>query len=290
MLPVARESTVIAHGLPYPENEQAALRLEEIVRAEGAEPRTIGLIGGRVVVGLNVEQIHHLAIAENVRKTSLHDLPVVLASGLDGATTVAATMHLAHRAGIRVFATGGIGGVHRSLGGKPTWDVSTDLEALSRYPMVVVCAGAKAILDLPATREVLETRGVTVVGYGTDEMPAFYSPTSGLPVDVRCDSADEVAALAQARDTLGMTQALLVTVPPPLEAAIPASEIDPAIEEAVAEAESLQLRSAEVTPFLLKRLAEITEGRSVAANLALLEHNARVAAQIAVAMVTTADR
>ena len=290
MLPVALESTVIAHGLPYPENEQAALRLEEIVRAEGAEPRTIGLIGGRVVVGLNVEQIHHLAIAENVRKTSLRDLPVVLASGLDGATTVAATMHLAHRAGIRVFATGGIGGVHRSLGGKPTWDVSTDLEALSRYPMVVVCAGAKAILDLPATREVLETRGVTVVGYGTDEMPAFYSPTSGLPVDVRCDSADEVAALAQARDTFGMTQALLVTVPPPLEAAIPASEIDPAIEEAVAEAESLQLRSAEVTPFLLKRLAEITEGRSVATNLALLENNARVAAQIAVAMVTTADR
>jgi len=168
--------------------------------------------------------------------------------------------------------------------------VSTDLEALSRYPMVVVCAGAKAILDLPDTREALETRGVTVVGYGTDEMPAFYSPTSGLPVDVRFDSADEVAALAQARDTLGMTQALLVTVPPPLEAAIPASEIDPAIEEAVAEAESLQLRSAEVTPFLLKRLAEITEGRSVAANLALLENNARVAAQIAVAMVTTADR
>ncbi|MCH7640370.1 MAG: pseudouridine-5'-phosphate glycosidase, partial [Bacteroidetes bacterium] len=159
-----------------------------------------------------------------------------------------------------------------------------------RYPMVVVGAGAKAILDLPDTREALETRGVTVVGYGTDEMPAFYSPTSGLPVDVCCDSADEVAALAQARDTLGMTQALLVTVPPPLEAAIPASEIDPAIEEAVAEAESSQLRSAEVTPFLLKRLAEITEGRSVAANLALLENNARVAAQIAVAMVTTADR
>ena len=290
MLPVALESTVIAHGLPYPENEQAALRLEEIVRAEGAEPRTIGLIGGRVVVGLNVEQIHHLAIAENVRKTSLRDLPVVLASGLDGATTVAATMHLAHRAGIRVFATGGIGGVHRSLGGKPTWDVSTDLEALSRYPMVVVCAGAKAILDLPATREALETRGVTVVGYGTDEMPAFYSPTSGLPVDVRCNSPDEVVALALARDELRLTQALLVTVPPPLEAAIPASEIDPAIEEAVAEAESLQLRSAEVTPFLLKRLAEITEGRSVAANLALLENNARVAAQIAVAMVTTADR
>ncbi len=287
---VALESTVISHGLPYPENERAALGLEEIVRAEGAEPQTIGLIGGRVLVGLDGEQIHQLATAKGVRKVSLRDLPVVLTNGLDGATTVAATMHLAHRAGIRVFATGGIGGVHRSLGGKPTWDVSTDLEALSRYPMVVVCAGAKAILDLPDTREALETRGVTVVGYGTDEMPAFYSPTSGLPVDVRCDSADEVAALAQARDTLGMTQALLVTVPPPLEAAIPASEIDPAIEEAVAEAESLQLRSAEVTPFLLKRLAEITEGRSVAANLALLEHNARVAAQIAVAMVTTADR
>lgn len=281
---VALESTVIAHGLPYPENEQAALRLEEIIRAEGAEPRTIGLIGGEVVVGLNGEQIHLLATAEEVRKVSLRNLPVVLANGWEGATTVAATMHLAHRANINVLATGGIGGVHRSLGGQPTWDVSTDLEALSRYPMVVVCAGAKAILDLPATREVLETRGVTVVGYGTYEMPAFYSPTSGLLVDVRCDSADEIAALALARDELRLTQALLVTVPPPPQAAIPASEIEPAIEEAVAEAESMNLRSAEVTPFLLKRLAEITEGRSVATNLALLENNTRVAAQIAQAM------
>ncbi len=290
MLTVALESAVISHGLPYPENEQTALRVEEIIRAEGAEPQTIGLIGGEVVIGLDEDQIHYLATAENVRKASIRDLPVVLASGLDGATTVAATMHLAHQAGIRVFATGGIGGVHRSLGGEPTWDVSTDLEALSRYPMVVVCAGAKAILDLPATREVLETRGVTVVGYGTDEMPAFYSPTSGLPVDVRCNSPEEVAALALARDTLGMTQALLVTVPPPPETAIPAPEIEPAIEEAVAEAESLNLRSAEVTPFLLKRLGEITNGRSLATNLALLENNARVAAQIEVVMVTTADR
>lgn len=281
---VALESTVIAHGLPYPENEQAALRLEEIVRAEGAEPRTIGLIGGEVVVGLDGEQIHLLANAEEVRKVSLRDLPVVHANGLEGATTVAATMHLAHRANINVFATGGIGGVHRSLGGQPTWDVSTDLEALSRYPMVVVCAGAKAILDLPATREVLETRGVTVVGYGTYEMPAFYSPTSGLQVDVRCDSADEIAALALARDELRLTQALLVTVPPPTEAAIPASEIEPAIEEALAEAGDLHLRSAEITPFLLKRLGEITNGRSLASNLSLLENNARVAARIAVAM------
>ena len=286
---VALESTVIAHGLPYPENKQAALRIEEIVRAEGAKPLTIGLIGGKVVVGLSGEQIHHLATAENVRKASLRDLPVVVANGLDGATTVAASMHLAHRAGIRVFATGGIGGVHRSRAGKPTWDVSTDLEALGRYPMVVVCAGAKAILDLPATRETLETRGVTVVGYGTDEMPAFYSPTSGLPVDVRCNTPGEVADLAQARDELGLTQALLVTVPPPPEAAIPASEIEPAIEEALAEAESLNLRSAEVTPFLLKRLGEITDGRSLGANMALLENNARVAAQIAAAMAATAD-
>jgi len=281
---VALESTVIAHGLPYPENEHVALRLEEIVRTEGANPRTVGLISGEVVVGMDEEQIHHLATTENVRKASLRDLPFVVASGLDGATTVAATMHLAHRAGIRVFATGGIGGVHRSLGGKPTWDVSTDLEALSHYPMVVVCAGAKAILDLPATREALETRGVTVVGYGTDEMPAFYSPKSGLPVDVRCDSPEEVVALALARDTLGMTQALLVTVPPPPQAALPASEIDPAIEEALAEVELLNLKSAAITPFLLKRLGEITAGRSLGANLALLENNARVAAQIAMAM------
>ncbi len=287
---VALESTVISHGLPFPDNEQAALRLEDLVRTEGAEPRTIGLIAGSVIVGLNEGQIHRLATAKEVKKVSLRDLPVVAANGMDGATTVAATMHLAHRAGIRVFATGGIGGVHRSVGTNQTWDVSTDLEALARYPMVVVCAGAKAILDLVATREVLETRGVTVVGYQTDEMPAFYSITSGLSVDVRCDTPEEVAMLARSKDELGLSQALLVTVPPPAQVAIPASEIEPAIEVAITEAKSNSLRSAEVTPFLLKRLGKITGGRSLATNISLLEKNARVAAQIAVAMATTTDR
>src|SRR5690606_1471107 len=281
---VALESTVIAHGLPFPQNERAALRLEAAVRREDAEPRTIGLIGGEAVVGLTEAQIRRLATAEGVAKVSLRDLPVVAARGLDGATTVAATMHLAHRAGLRVFATGGIGGVHRAAPGQAAWDVSADLGALARYPMVVVCAGAKAILDLPATREVLETRGVTVVGYGTDERPAFYSPTSGLPVDVRCDTPEEVAALARARDALDLPQALLVTVPPPVEDAIPTEEIEPVIAEAVAEVEALGLRSGAITPFLLRRLGALTGGRSLGANLALLEQNARIAAQIAVAL------
>ena len=281
---VALESTVIAHGLPYPENERLALHLEAAVRDEGATPRTIGLIGGEAVVGLDAAQIHRLATADGVRKVSLRDLPVVVARGLDGATTVAATMHLAHRAGLRVFATGGIGGVHRSTSGPPTWDVSADLDALARYPLVVVCAGAKSILDLPATREALETRGVPVVGYGTDEMPAFFSASSGLPVDVRCDTPTDVADLARARDALGLTQALLVTVPPPAEAALPRSEIESVIAEAVAEAEALGLRSAEVTPFLLRRLRTLTDGRSLDTNLALLKRNARLAARIAVAL------
>lgn len=281
---VALESTVIAHGLPYPENERAALHLEAVVREAGAEPRTIGLLGGTVVAGMDAEQIRHLATAEGVRKVSLRDLPIAAAQGLDGATTVAATMHLAHRAGIRVFATGGIGGVHRAAPQRPTWDVSTDLDALARYPMTVVCAGAKAILDLAATREALETRGVTVVGYRTDELPAFYSRSSGLGVDVRCDTPEAVAALAHARDALGLPQALLVCVPPPAEAAVPTAEMEPVIAEAVAEAEALALRSGEVTPFLLRRLATLTAGRSLEANLALLEQNARVAAEIAVAL------
>lgn len=281
---VALESTVISHGLPFPQNEQLARDLESIVLSSGAQPKTIGLIQGEVVIGLDREQVYHLATSGEVEKVSLRNLPIVAARGFDGATTVAATMHLAHRARIKVFATGGIGGVHRVLGGQQTWDVSTDLDALANYPMVVVCAGAKAILDLSATREVLETKGVTVVGYQADEMPAFYSPTSGLPVDVRCDSPEEVAALAQARDELGLKQALLVTVPVPEADAIPSSEIEPAIEAAIAEAEANNLNSAEVTPFLLKRVGEITEGRSLAANLALLKNNASVAAEIAVAM------
>ena len=280
---VALESTVIAHGLPYPHNVALAKALEEVVREAGARPATIGVVGGEVVCGLSEAQIRHLATADDVHKLSLRDLPAAVARGWDGATTVATTMHIAHMNQIPVFATGGIGGVHRGSGppGSGSFDVSNDLEALATIPMVVVCAGPKAILDLDATREVLETRGVTVVGYQTDEMPAFYSRTSGLPVDVRCDTPEEVAALAQARHQLQLGSALLVTVPVPIEAEIPASEIAPAINQALEEAQAQGLRSAEVTPFLLRRLGELTRERSLHTNLALLRQNAQVAARIA---------
>lgn len=281
---VALESTVIAHGLPYPHNVAAARRLEREVREQGATPRTIGLVNGQPVVGLTEEQIEHLATAPDVRKVSWRDLPVVAALGLDGATTVAATMWLAHRHGISVFATGGIGGVHRSVGHAPSFDVSNDLEALAQVPMVVVCAGAKALLDLPATREVLETRGVTVVGYQTDEMPAFYSRTSGLAVDVRCDTPDAVADVYRARQALGLPGAVLVTVPPPEAEALPHEQIAPIIDEAVAEAEQRGLRSGEVTPFLLNYISQRTAGRARDTNLALLIQNAQVAARIAQAL------
>ncbi len=279
---VALESTVIAHGLPYPHNVETALHLEAVVRAAGAEPRTVGIIEGRASVGLSEAEIRLLGSAEGVHKVSWRDLPVAVARRRHGATTVAATMWLAHRHGLNVLATGGIGGVHRGEG----HDVSNDLEALARVPMVVICAGAKAVLDLPATREALETLGVTVVGYRTDELPAFYSRTSGLPVDVRCDTPADVAALVRARRDLGLPGATLVAVPVPAEAAIPQEEIAPAIERAVAEAAQRGLRSAAVTPFLLARLAELTGRRSLHTNRALLANNARVAAQIAVALAS----
>jgi pseudouridine-5'-phosphate glycosidase len=285
---VALESTVIAHGLPHPQNVATARAVEGVVRAEGATPRTVGLVGGEAVVGLTDAQIEHLGTTEGVRKVSLRDLPVAAARGLDGATTVAATMHLARRAGIGVFATGGIGGVHRAPGHAPARDVSADLTALARLPLVVVCAGAKAVLDLPATREALETHGVPVVGYQADEMPAFYSASSGLAVDVRCDTPAEVAALAHARDALGLPAAVLVTVPPPPEAALPAAVVAPAIAQAVREAEAEGLRAAAVTPFLLARVQALTGGRALDANRALLRRNARVAARIACALADAA--
>jgi pseudouridine-5'-phosphate glycosidase len=276
---VALESTVIAHGLPHPDNVETALQMEAAVRAAGATPCTIGIVRGRPVVGLTEDDVRHLATAEGVRKVSWRDLPVAIARQEDGATTVAATMWLAHRADIQVFATGGIGGVHR---GAP-FDVSADLDALAHVPMVVVCAGPKAILDLEATREVLETHGVTVVGYGTDEMPAFYHAGSGQPVDVRCDTPEEVAAIFHARCDLALPGAVLVTVPPPAEAALPPGVVGPAIDQAVHEAREQGLRAGAVTPFLLQRLAVLTAGRSVRANQALLMQNARIAAHIAIA-------
>lgn len=279
---VALESTVISHGLPYPRNLELAQEMEEIVRQGGAEPRTIGILNGELIAGLSAAQIEHLATAKDVRKVSRRDLPIVVAKKLDGATTVATTMWIAQRAGIAVFATGGIGGVHRGVGGAASVDVSADLQELAQTPVIVVCAGAKAILDLPATLEYLETFGVTVVGYGTDEFPAFYSRSSGLPVDVRCDSAADVADLWHAKRQLGLPGGMLVTVPVPEDAEIPAHEIEPVIEQAVNEAGAQGLRSAQVTPFLLSRIAELSGERSLNTNLALLKNNARVAAEIAV--------
>lgn len=277
---VALESTVISHGLPYPHNLTLAREMESIVRGQGAEPRTVGIINGELLAGLNEEQLIHLATADDVRKVSRRDLPIVTARGIDGATTVATTMWIAHRFGIQVFATGGIGGIHRG----DLSDVSADLQELAQTPVIVVCAGAKAILDLPATLEYLETHGITVVGYGTDEFPAFYSRSSGLAVDVRCDGPDEVAAIWRAKQALGLPGGLLVTAPVPEDDEIPASEIEPAIVQAIEEAEQRGLRSAEVTPFLLTRIAELSGDRSLTSNLALLKNNARVAADIAIAI------
>jgi pseudouridine-5'-phosphate glycosidase len=277
---VALESTVISHGLPYPHNLALAREMEAVVRSQGAEPRTVGIVEGQLIAGLNDAQLAHFATGSAIRKVSRRDLPVAVARQLDGATTVAATMWIAHRFGIEVFATGGIGGVHRGDG----TDISADLPELAQTPVLVVCAGAKAILNLPATLEYLETQGVTVVGFGTDEFPAFYSRSSGLPVDVRCDTAEEVAAIWRAKRRLGLPGGLLVTAPPPAEEEIPADEIEPVIAQAVAEAAAMRIRSAEVTPYLLARIAALTGERSVRANIALLKNNARVAAQIAVAL------
>ncbi|HEX8073188.1 MAG TPA: pseudouridine-5'-phosphate glycosidase [Pyrinomonadaceae bacterium] len=277
---VALESTVIAHGLPRPQNLETAQRLEQLVRANGATPATIALIKGRVCVGLDAAQLAHVANAADVHKLSTRDLAVAVARGWDGATTVAATCRIAGRVGIEVFATGGIGGVHR--GALP--DVSADLPELARTRLVVVCAGAKSVLDLPATREWLETYGVTIAGYGCDELPAFYTRRSGLAVDVRVETATEVAALVRARRALDVAGALVVAVPVPAESEVPGELIDAALAEALAEAARANIAGRDLTPFLLARMAERTGGATLRANLALLEQNARLAAQIAKAV------
>lgn len=277
---VALESTVLAHGLPRPRNLEVGRALEDEVRAGGALPATIGVVEGTPVVGLSDTEVERMANADGVLKLSTRDLAVPIARQADGATTVAATMWLAARAGVAVFATGGIGGVHRGDGR----DVSADLAELGRTPMVVVCAGAKSILDLPATREALETAGVLVVGFGTDELPAFYSRRSGIPVDVRVESAGEAAVLWRAHRDLGLPGAVLVCVPPPPEHALPADEVEGAIATALREAESGGVRGKEVTPFLLRAVAEATGGRSLETNVALLRNNARVGAEIAAAV------
>jgi pseudouridylate synthase len=277
---VALESTVIAHGLPYPQNEAAALELEAIIRGGGGVPATVGVIGGVPIVGLDPAGISTLAAGGEVAKLSTRDLPLALAGGGHGGTTVAATMALAGRAGIEVFATGGIGGVHRG----PLPDVSADITELGRTPMVVVCAGAKSVLDLAATREALETAGVLVLGWQTDELPAFYSAESGLTVDARVESAPDVARIWLAHRELGLPGALLVCVPPPPSTAIPAHEIARVIESALVEAERLGARGKEITPFLLSHVARETAGRSLHSNVALLRNNAAVAVQIAAAV------
>jgi pseudouridine-5'-phosphate glycosidase len=274
---VALESTVIAHGLPRPQNLETAQRLEQIVRDARATPATIAILDGRLCVGLDQDQLKQIAESDDIRKISTRDLAVAWANKWHGATTVASTIWIAHRAGIQVFTTGGIGGVHR--GALP--DVSADLPELARTPMVVVCSGAKIVLDLPATREWLETQGITVVGYQCDEMPAFYSRRSGLPIDTRVDSPDEVAQLVKAQRSLGIKSALLVTVPVPADAEVPADALETILNEALAEAKRQQIAGRELTPFLLSHMSQQSEGATLRANIALLENNARVAAEIA---------
>jgi pseudouridine-5'-phosphate glycosidase len=277
---VALESTVLAHGLPRPRNLEVAMAMEEAVAAAGAVPATVGVVAGVPRVGMGRAQIERLANADGVLKLSTRDLAVPVARGTDGATTVAATMWLAVRTGVRVFATGGIGGVHRGEGR----DVSADITELGRTPMLVVCAGAKSILDLPATREALETAGVLVVGFGTDELPAFYAARSGIPVDVRVDDAEQAAALWRAHRDFALPGAMLLCVPPPAEHALDAEEVDGAISAALDRARREGVRGKEVTPFLLRAVAEATGGRSLEANVALLLNNARVAASVAAAV------
>jgi pseudouridylate synthase len=279
---VALESTIISHGLPRPRNLEVALRLESIVREHGAVPATIAVLDGRLRVGLEEEDLVQLARDEGIAKISRRDLAAALASGGNGATTVSATMIAAHLAGIRVFATGGIGGVHR--GAAESFDISADLQELARTPVAVVCAGAKAILDLPKTLEVLETLGVPVIGHGTDTMPAFWCRSSGLKLPRRLDSASEIAALLRVQDQLGADTGTLITNPVPEAAALSNNIVEKALAEAIAAAEKDAIAGAAVTPFLLSRLNEITKGASLEANIALVENNARLAAQIACAL------
>ena len=279
---MALESTIIAHGMPYPQNVETAREVEAIVRAGGATPATIAILRGDVKIGLDRDALDDLARdGRNIRKVSVRDLPFVVSRKLDGATTVASTMRLAAMAGIRVFATGGIGGVHR--GAERTFDISADMTEFAQSNVAVVTAGAKAILDLALTLETLETLGVPVVGFGTGEFPAFYSRESGHDVPMRCDSAMEVAKLMRTKWEMGLEGGVVVANPIPAEAEIPAAEIAPVIEAAIAKAAANGIHGKELTPFLLAEIAGVTSGRSLAANIALAKHNAKVAADIATA-------
>jgi pseudouridine-5'-phosphate glycosidase len=280
---VALESTIISHGMPYPQNVETALKVEETIREAGAVPATIALIGGKLKAGLTADEIEYLGKKGTaVTKASRRDLPVLVARGADGATTVATTMIIAHLAGIQVFATGGIGGVHR--GAETTMDISADLEELGRTPVMVVCAGAKAILDLGLTLEYLETKGVPVIGYGTEELPAFYTRTSGFKVDYRIDTPEELAAAFRAQQEMGLGGGMLVTNPIPEEYSMDPVRINAAIDQAVADSRRLGIHGKETTPYLLARVKELTGGDSLAANIQLVLNNARLAARTAASL------
>ncbi len=279
---VALESTIISHGMPYPQNVETALKVEAIIREAGAVPATIAIIGGRLKAGLTAEEIEYFGKKGlGIAKASRRDLAVLCARGEDGATTVTTTMIIAHMAGIKIFATGGIGGVHR--GAETTMDISADLEELGQTPVMVVCAGAKSILDLGLTLEYLETKGVPVLGYGTDKLPAFYTRTSNFGVDYRVDTPEELAATLKAHNDLGMKSGMLVANPIPEEFSMDPAVINKAIDDAVAECVAKGISGKETTPFLLARIAEITGGNSLASNIELVFNNARLAAQTAIA-------
>ena len=274
---VALESTIISHGMPYPQNVETALNVERIVRENGAVPATIAIIGGRLKAGLTAEEIEYFGKkGRAIHKASRRDLAVLCAKGEDDATTVTTTMMIAHMAGIRFFATGGIGGVHR--GAETTMDISADLEELARTPVMVVCAGAKSILDLGLTLEYLETKGVPVLGYQTEELPAFYTRSSGFGVDYRMDSPAELAAAFKAQNDMALGGGMLVTNPIPAEYSMPKDVIDAAIDQAIAECNAQGIKGKETTPFLLARVAEITGGDSLASNIRLVYNNAKLTA------------
>jgi pseudouridylate synthase len=275
---VALESTVIAHGLPYPQNLETAQRLEEIVRENGAVPATIAVFDGQFHVGLTENQLQQLAERKDIRKISRRDLPIAVAKKLNCATTVSTTMFIAHRVGIKVFATGGIGGVHRGFSA----DISADLPELAQTPMIVVCSGAKIVLDLPRTREWLETHGVTILGYQCDELPAFYSRKSGLPIDERVETAEDVASVAYARDVLELQNAILLAIPVPEADEVSTDLLDKILQESLQLADEQGISGKDVTPFLLSQMSEKSEGQTIKANIALLENNAKIAAQVAV--------
>ena len=277
---VALESTIISHGMPYPRNVETALLVEQTIRDCGATPATIAVIGGRLKAGLSRDEIEYLGkTGRGVAKASRRDLPALVARGADGATTVTTTMIIAHMAGIKIFATGGIGGVHR--GAEVTMDISADLEELAQTPVMVVCAGAKSILDLGLTLEYLETHGVPVIGYGTDELPAFYTRKSGFGVDYRVDSPAELAAMFRAQRDLGYKGGMLVTNPIPEEYSMDKAVIDKAIDEALAQAKAQGIHGKETTPFLLAKVVELTGGDGLDSNIQLVLNNARVAAKTA---------